>query len=332
MLVLPPSPPAIIASVQSSKTVSGKVLDAATGHPIAGVYIQQVDSLAATFTGKDGTFRLALSVEGRDRLRFSAPNYQPNEQDVGKGRSLRVLLSALETYIPPQPPILPQVSLPVLDTGIGFSYRLRKQQVLDQGGSVGALADNDFALNGRLRFERWLFQVDGSHVQVPIDVAGLPADQNPAFTPSTYRVGMGAHYVFPYGPELELAVGPAYRWENTKPYNNDVRYLGNRYDFEQTRHALGVESAMGWRKGRWLFTGMVGGYPLVSGWAISPGTPYANGFGARATLGFDYEVIPDLHLGLAYRYEGWHGNGTDSSSLLALEVFYARPFKPEAHP
>lgn len=331
MLVLPPTPPAIVAAVPS-QVASGKVLDAATGHPIAGVYIQQVDSINATFTAMDGSFRITLTPDGGDRLRFSKPSYQPYEQPVGKGKFLRIRLQALEAYVPPQPTVRPEVAPPVLDTGFGFSYRLRKEQVSDRGGSVGAVADNDFALGGRLRFERWLFQVDGSHVQVPIDVAGLPADQNPAFTSSTYRFGLGANYVFPQDYGIELAAGPAYRWENTKPYNNDVRYLGNRYDFEQTRQALGVEGALGWRKGRWAVTGMLEGYPLVFAWAIAPGTPYANRFGARAGLGFNYEVLPDLHLGLAYRYEGWHGDGDDASSLLAFEVFYARSFKPEVRP
>jgi hypothetical protein len=334
MLAQPASPPAIIAEVRVPKTVSGVVVDAETGRPVAGVYVQQVGGIAATFTGMDGSFRLALAGDGGDRLAFTAPNFQRIEQPLGNGQGLRVRLRALAAYIPPLPPKGPGTPLvrAVLDTGIGFGYRLRQQQVLDQGGRIGALADNDLAFSGRLRLDRWLIQADGSHVQVPIDVAGLPADQNPAFSPSTYRAGASVDHVFPHGPQLELAVGPAYRFENTKPYNNDVRYIGNRFDFEQTRHALGIEGAVGWRRRSWVVSGTLGAYPLVFAWAGAPGSPYANQFGARASIGGDYEVIPDLHLGLSYRYEGWHGNGNDASSLFALQVFYALPFKREVRP
>lgn len=334
MIALPASPPAILADARMPKIVSGTVLDAETGRPIAGVYVQQVNGIAATFTGMDGSFRLELTRDGSDRLTFSAPNYQHDERPFGNGQRLQVRLRALVAYLPPQPPAGSVTPLPraVLDTGIGFGYRLRQQQVLDQGGRVGALADNDFAFTSRLRLDRWLVQADGSHVQVPIDVAGLPAEQNPAFSPSTYRVGTSLNHVFPYGSGLEVAVGPAYRFENTKPYNNDVRYIGNRFDFEQTRHAFGLEGTLGWRLGSWVVTSMLGGYPLVSAWASAPGSPFANQYGARVSLGADYEVIPDLHLGLSYRYEGWHGNGTDASSLFALQVFYALPFKQEARP
>lgn len=290
-----------------------------------------MNGIAATFTGMDGSFQLALTRDGSPRLVFSSPNYQPEEHSVEAGKALRIRLHPLESYLPPAPGVKPPIPRAVLDTNIGFGYRLRKEEVLDQGSRIGALADNDFALSGRFRFDRWLFQAEGSHVQVPIDVAGLPADQNPAFTPSTFRAGMGASYVFPHGSDLEWALGPAYRWENTKPYNDDVRYLGNRFDFEQTRHAFGLEGNLGWRRGRWVVTGRVGGYPLVSARALAPGTPYANQFATRASLGFEIEVIPDVHLGLAYRYEGWHGNGSDDSSLLALEVFCA-PFKREVRP
>ncbi len=337
MHTLPASPPALVARAAMPLNVSGTVLDATSGRPIAGVYVQQVNGIAATFTRMNGSFRLVLTTDGSDRLTFTAPSYQPCESPVGSGKGLRIFLHAIELYLPPAPArAVVAVAPTVLTSGVGLAYRLRQQQVNDAGGSIGALADNDFALSGRLRFHSWLFQADGSHLEVPVDVAGLPADQNPAFTPSTYRAGASVGYVFGFGTRIgssvELALGPSYRYENTKPYNNDVRFIGDGFDFEQTRQALGLEGAAGWRLGRMEFSGMLGGYPLVFAWAIAPGTPFADRYAIQGGVSAKYRIIPDLQLGLAYRYEGWYGNGSDASSLVAVDAFYAPTFRQEARP
>jgi hypothetical protein len=130
--------------------------------------------------------------------------------------------------------------------------------------------------------------------------------------------------MLPLSSDLESAVGLGYRWSNTVPNNNNIRYTGSGIDFEQTRQALGAVGTVAYRPGRgpWHFEGSLGLYPLVFGSAKDPGTPFASSFltDARAIVG--YEVVRGLRLGVGYQFDDWRGNGADSAHLFSLNAQY----------
>jgi hypothetical protein len=309
---------------------NGVVVDAATGQPLAGMLVQQGGSVTSVFTKPDGTFRVLLDKTGQASLTVSGVGYEGRTMPVGDGRDLRFELSAVSGFLPSEPVAALQpigsspADLAPLNTGINFAYRLRRQAVETGGANYAGLANNDYRIALRYRLKPWLIEAEGAHWQTPVELAGLPREQNPAFSPSTWTAGARAGAIFPFGTDLEAAAALGYRWQNTAPNNADIRFTGTDIDVEQTRHALGGVGTLAWRPGRgkWHAEGSLGLYPLVFGFAKAPGAPFAASFltDARAVVG--YEIIPGFRLGIGGQVEHWAGTGSDSSQILSVQVHY----------
>lgn len=71
---------ALLAGVLPAQSVSGRVMDRASGTPVAGTAVTLLDSaglaLGARTTEADGGFALSAPRPGRYRLRFQVPGYQ----------------------------------------------------------------------------------------------------------------------------------------------------------------------------------------------------------------------------------------------------------------
>jgi hypothetical protein len=318
---------AIIAAAASS--ADGTVVDANTGHPVAAVFVQQEGGLASAFTSAEGGFKLTLDGPSGAKLTFTATGYERQTLPAGKG--MRVKLVPLAALTPEKAPTLkpeydpnaPVGPVPALASAVQLAYRLRYETASAGSASIAGGGNNDYRIGLRYRWSPWLLEADGAHFQVPVDVAGLPREQNPALNPSTYEAGARLGYVWPMG-NLEPAVGLAYRYRNTVPNNKDIPYTGTDLDFEQTRHALGLSGILGWRPatGPWSAEAGAQVYPLVYAWAKDPGQPFAGSFGAEGYAGVAYEIVNGLRLGLNYRVEYWKGSGQDLSHILALQFQY----------
>jgi hypothetical protein len=318
---------AIVAAALAS--ADGTVLDARSGRPVAAVFVQQEGGLASAFTGPEGGFKLTLDNPKDAKLTFTATGYE--RQTLPAGHAMRVKLMPLDALTPETAPTLkpeydpnaPIQAPPALASAVQLSYRVRFETASFNNASIAGGGNNDYRLGLRYRWSPWLLEADGAHVQIPVDVAGLPREQNPAMNPSTYEAGARAAYVWPMGA-WESALGLGYRYRNTVPNNKDVPYTGTDLDFEQTRHALGLVGLVGWRPaaGPWSAEAGLQAYPLVYAWAKDPGQPYAGSFGAEGYAGVAYEIVNGLRLGLTYRLEYWRGSGQDTAHLLGLQLQY----------
>ncbi|MDB5098433.1 MAG: hypothetical protein JWM80_2854 [Cyanobacteria bacterium RYN_339] len=319
---------AAYALIAAAPAVDGTVTDARSGRPLAAVFVQQEGGLASTFSNAEGAFTLTL--DGADkRITFTASGYVRLTVPAGKG--LKVKLVPLDAVTPGSAPTLkpeydpnaPTQSPPALASAVRLAYRLRYETATAGNATVAGAGNNDYRIGLRYRWSPWLVEADGAHVQIPVDVAGLPREQNPAMSPSTYEAAARAAYVWPLGA-WEPALGLGYRYRNTVPNNKDVPFTGSDLDFEQTHHALGVVGMLGWRpaSGPWSAELGLQAYPLVYAWAKEPGLPYAGQFGAEGYAGVAYEIVNGLRLGLDYRLEVWRGSGQDVSHILGLQFQY----------
>lgn len=332
-ILVPIAAAAVIAQAPATAPLpvvaTGTVVDAATGAPLAGALVQQEGSVTSAFTRADGSFRLLLDRAGRATLTVSAVGYEAVTLPVGNGQNLSAKLTIVSGFVPaeeglPGETVRPSVETAPLDSGITVAYRLRRQAVETGGASYSGFANNDFRAGARLRLMPWLFEAEGAHFQTPVDLAGLSREENPAFSPSTWQAGVRAGRVFPLSSDLETAASVAYRWSNTTPNNNNIRFTGSDIDVEQTRHAAGLSGALAWRpnRGPWQAEASLGLYPLVFGSAKAPGAAFASSFltDARASVG--YEIIRGMRVGVGYQLEDWRGNGADNSHMLLLNVHY----------
>lgn len=332
MPLLPsPDPAPLIAQAPAvSATAAGVVRDAETGAPIGSALIQQDGTVTSSFSNPDGTFRLLLDRKGQPSVTVSAVGYEAVSVPVGDGQGLQVKLKAIGGFIPSSPiaPLTPLgasgAETAPLNSGLSFAYRLRQQTATAGAASLGGLANNDYRLGLRFRWRPFLVEAEGAHWETPIDVTGLPREENPAFTPSTWTAGARLGWLIPLHADLETAVALAYRWQNIVPNNRDIPYTGSDLDFEQTRHAGGLAGTVAWRPGRgpWHLEGHAGVYPLVTAFAKAPGNTYAANFltDFRAIAG--YEFVPGFRFGLGVAREAWTGTGSDASMLYSLNVHY----------
>ncbi|MDB5100466.1 MAG: hypothetical protein JWM80_4887 [Cyanobacteria bacterium RYN_339] len=315
--------------------VTGVVRDAQSKEPIGGALIQQEGSVTSVFTQPDGHFRLLMDRTGGGAITVSAVGYENVSTAVGAGKDLDLKLKSVSGFLPNAPlaPLTPvgmsAAETAPLNSGLVFAYSLRNVNAAAPGsnGSASTItgwSNNDFRLGARVRWKPWLVEVEGSHYEVPADVAGLRKEDNPAFKPSTWQAGARLGAIWSVTSDLEGALLGAYRWSNTVPNNSRIPYTGSDLDFEQTRHALGGVALAAWRpgRGRWHLEGSAGYYPLVYAIADSPGTPIAGSslLEARAILG--YEIMPGLRLGLGGGLERWSGTGQDQSVRVTLGVHY----------
>lgn len=321
-------PPAIVVQAPVSATVTGVVRDAESGRAISGALVQQSGSVTSTFTGEDGRFRLLLDRRGAPSLQVTAVGYEAATVPVGQ--DLAIALQPVRGFLPVAPigPTTPLGSSALdkkpLNSGVIFGYRLRHQTATSGAASISGFANNDFKLGARFRWSPWLVEGEGMHWETPIDVTGLPREENPAFSPSAWAFGARAGRIFPFGEHLEAAAMLGYRYQSVVPNNNDIPYTGSALDFEQTRHAFGPVGTVAWRPaaGPWHLEGSLGLYPLVVASARTPGTPYAGSFltDLRGTLG--YEIVPGMRAGLGYGFQDWRGNGADSAHLFQVLIHY----------
>jgi hypothetical protein len=326
---------ALIAQVQPQAAAplpvvaTGVVADAATGAPIAGALVQQEGSVTSAFTKEDGTFRLLLDKTGQATLSVSAVGYETFRLPIGNGQGLSAKLAAVSGFVPAE--AAPNAETTAagaeaapIDSGVTVAYRLRRQAVETGGAGYSGLANNDFRVGARFRLRPWLFEAEGAHYQTPVDLAGLSREENPAFSPSTWQAGARVGRIFALSNDLETAASLAYRWSNTSPNNNAIRFTGSDLDVEQTRHAVGLSGLAAWRpnRGPWQAEASLGLYPLVIGTAKAPGAPFANSFLTDARAGVGYEIIRGMRVGVGYQFEDWRGNGSDSSHMLLLNVHY----------
>jgi hypothetical protein len=330
-IFVPIAAAAVIAQAPASlpATATGAVVDAATGAPIAGALVQQEGSVTSAFTRPDGTFRLLLDKTGQKTLTVSAVGYETFRLPIGNGQNLSAKLAAVSGFVPVAPAADAGLSPTAaetapIDSGVTVAYRLRRQAVETGGAGYSGLANNDFRVGARLRLRPWLFEAEGAHYQTPVDLAGLSREENPAFSPSTWQAGARVGRIFALSNDLETAASLAYRWSNTSPNNNNIRFTGSNLDVEQTRQAAGLSGTVAWRpnRGPWQAEASLGLYPLVFGTAKAPGTPFANSFLTDARAGVGYEIIRGMRVGLGYQLEDWRGNGSDSSHMLLLNVHY----------
>jgi len=84
----------IPVSAQVSHTIHGKVVDAATGLPIAGATVQEKGSASGTATDESGLYKLNVSANSKPVIVFSFVGYQNHEVKVGTSGVANISLEA----------------------------------------------------------------------------------------------------------------------------------------------------------------------------------------------------------------------------------------------
>lgn len=315
------------APAHAATLATGQVVDAKTGSPLSGVLVQQEDGLNAVFTRADGRFSLPIDPAGSKKLVLTASGYERASASAGTG--LKVSLSPIAAYVPEVRPADANPGQPAyerapLHSQLTLAYRLGYVNRSLNNASLAGFSNNDFALAGRYRFSRFLFDAEGSHQETPVDMAGLSREDNPAFIPSVWQVGARAGYFWPLGKTVEVGAQLGYHYLTYAPNNGDIRYTGTDFDVEHSRHAFGPVGVVAWRPndGPWRFEGLVGLYPLVFGSAKAPGSPAASSFLGEVRAQANYEVARGVELGLGYQHTSWVGNGYDGGHLLSLHMNY----------
>lgn len=316
------------APAHAATTATGVVVDAQSGKPLGGVLVQQEDGLNAVFTRQDGRFALPIDPHGAQSIVFSAVGFERGSAKLST-QPLKVSLAPIAAYVPePRPadahPGQPAHERAPLHSQLTLAYRGRYAQRTLGGASLAGFSNNDFAIAGRFRFKRFLFDLEGSHQETPVDMAGLAREDNPAFIPSIWQIGARGGYFWPLGEHLELGAQLGYRYLTYAPNNADIRYTGTDLDVEHSRHAFGPVGTLAWRPGGgpWRFEAGLGLYPLVLGSAKAPGAPVAASFLTDLRASANYEVARGVELGAGYQYDDWRGNGYDGAHILGIHMNY----------
>jgi hypothetical protein len=316
-----------------NRAIVGTVRDAHTGLPIARALVAQLNTVTSAFSDTNGQFRLPLDPNGAHMLSISSAGYDEARVSFESAGTLGIKLVPVSlpglatpvtvrskealASVPLEPPEGP------LPSELWLSYRLDFAMAAVDQATLGGLANNHNAAGGRFRWQNWLLELEGSHGQMPVNVAELAAQDNPAFAPSTWQAAATVSRVWAPRPDTEASVGLGYRWIDTVANNKGIPYTSSAFDFEQSRQALGVMGQMGWHPpGRWWLEGGLGAYPVFSAWAQAPGETMASTFVADARVEALYECVPGLRLGLGYELETLQGNGSDTSHLFGIRLHY----------
>lgn len=329
ILLLSALVPALVAApaAAAEATVTGRLVDAETGRPVADAFIRQPGGVGSAFSGPDGTFRLRWSPEGGDQLAIQKGGYQLSAITRAELAAGPIRLRPLAPYQ------AAEATVPAPAARSPFSARLQADYQLfvtdyrpSAGGSFGGLGVHALRLGGEARYGALFAQADLARQQVPVEVAGLGAHENPAFSPESWEArAMGGQRYRLAG--LELAAGPAYRLWRYDPHNRDVPYSNTPLDFRQTAHMLGAGLAAetGWSG--FSLAADARYYPLALSFA-DPGDPAMDARGGwQASLIVGREAAPGLFPAIGYRVEGWRA---DRVGELTHYVFGRVGFQPGA--
>lgn len=309
---------------------NGQVV-APDGKPLADVFVQQQGAIASAITDQAGRYRLKLDPGGEPVLVFSSAGYL--SQVVPSSGAQRVTLRPIPTYVPMFQPV-PSEHVPVtdqrFDTELGLSYRLRDQFTTASGRTVTGLANNELAGEARYRVRDVVLGLSGFRSRVPVAIAGLTPQPNPAPAIETSQWNVSAGYVLPLG-SFELLPEVFYSNYYVSPSNNGTPWTGTPLDYAQTRQSsnllgflpLGVGLDAGTRWGDWeLF--VHGRYVPDYATTLS-GAPYALNDVAwgntGATLG--YNLFPGLRLDFDYsRQFSWGTNFGEAANVYGIGLSY----------
>lgn len=334
-VLFPVTAVAVIAAAPAPmpRVVTGVVRDGQTGKPLADAMVQQAGSVDSALSGMDGKFRLLTDPLGGRSVEVTCSGYETATVPLGSGSGLVIKLQLVEApgVVAPASPLAleaiaaPETPLPPgsLGSELWLNYSLRGEWIGANGASQSGFANNNYDAGLRVRWHDWLAEGEGSHYQAPINVADLPREENPAYSPSTWEVGARLSRVWRLRPDADGALGLGYRWIDTVPNNKGIPYTSSPIDFEQSHHALGVVGQGAWRFApSWTLEGLAGVYPVLTSWAQDPGTPYANIVMLNGGVAALYDAMPGLRVGLGYQVESWQGNGSDTSQLIGLQLRY----------
>lgn len=137
------------AVAQPTRTLSGVVVDADGGAPVAGASVAVKDQAALVATAQaDGAFTLAKVPAGDLTLQVSAPGYLPVELAIKAGRTATMVAVSLRKEPPPPPPPTREIVGLLRDSRSGGAVVGARVEVV--GAALAAITDADglFRLSG----------------------------------------------------------------------------------------------------------------------------------------------------------------------------------------
>ncbi len=139
----------------------------------------------------------------------------------------------------------PALAEDAFDTQIGLDYRVRYQATAARGRSVEGWANNELALDARLRADDVVVGLSGFRNKVPLVITALPSQPTPQPAVESSRWDVSLGYAFDL---VLLTVLPrvSYTFAYTVP-GSAIPWTGTPLDFSQTRQGpgVGVEIAAG---------------------------------------------------------------------------------------
>lgn len=307
-----------LAAPAYAAEASGRVVDDATGAPIEGVFVRPLGASASTFTDREGRF--VLKTSGRTAVELSASGYQLKQLESWDAGPIRLVPVA--SYAPaPAAIAAPAAVSRAVEATVHLDYQIQRlAHAAGAGPTLDGFATDALRLGALAQLGPWQAEGDLGRLRVPVEVQGLSAQENPAFSPEHWEARALAGHRFRWGA-FSATPAIAYRYWRYDPQNGGVPYANSALDFRQNEHAIGpavtaeAELPFGLRLG-----GDARLYPLVAGLS-DPGDPVlATRFGMQAELTLGYPLAAGFAPTFGYRFEGWRGDDFDRTA----HVVFAR--------
>lgn len=315
---------ALAGPALAATQATGRVQDA-SGKALPHVYVHQLGGVTATFTDEQGNFRLDLDPKAGTRLILSAPGYQGVEIDAAQLRA-PVTLKPAPLVTAPKAPAAPEAApTSGFASGYGLRYGWRNQTLASSGNSVGGLINNELGLNARIRQDAWVWGLDAYRNRAAVSLPSLTAGTT--FTPETVQAELSLGYLFGSG-SLEVVPRLTALYRSVTANTQGAAYSGTPLDYDETRQAVGLGAAVGYRLMPGLDCLVEGDYfpGLLTSETLKEAPSQLSGLqGLKVGLKLGYALVPGLQLQAGYQHESWGATNYAQDADVVLLGIVSRP-------
>lgn len=238
--------------------LEGTITHQGTRKALAGVRVQQADSLAIVITDDQGHFRLPLNENSPPELHIEKQGFETlalaiQEDDT----TLDIGLAPLNVYQRQQAAKVRNTSLlsqrprNILDTGLSGFYQAHGMSINQNDAQVNGFGVNELGVEGQYRLNDWLLGGQFFNFRLPIAIENFP--YSPAFFTNESQLRLSALYSFQPDTHWQWAIGPEVLYRNTSPDNRNTQdkafipFSNTHLDYPQNSFALGLRAQAGWQ-------------------------------------------------------------------------------------
>lgn len=227
-------------------------------------------------------------------------------------------------YTPQKTTVATPEKAPLLDTHIGLGIGARMVRATYIGGTLAGWADSETRIDGALRQNEYLFNLELSRYKAGVNVGSLAASVNPAYSIESASYYLGMSKLMPVGDNAEWGPSLMAHWATETPSNSNFPFSGTPYDYTQNRAGLGlgVRGAIA-PTSKWILDGAFTLYP----WMLErlDKAPYQLGWLGAAELGMgaSYRFTEAMRANVDYRGQYLGGsNFSDQNHRFMVGLSY----------